>query len=328
MLILFSAYSYFFHPWVVSGYTWLYLPVTPLLGLLVLTWALPARQATADHTLQPGQAIRMTLRAWRNADFADSQRQQLLGNADDLRKDLLSTEHPTTGDRTFFTLARAQNRLADRHDTWQRTARAHLREAFDHQGEPPDPAAGRRGAIAGALLGVAPAVMLFLKTRPAPAWSGYPVLDFLGFTAWIVLIWPALGWAVGYFLPFIRGRNGTTKALCVYIAVGASLPMNLLWLDGSEWRVTAIYYLAAFAFLVLVGVIIGDLMALVSAGLSPLAWVQVHNWRFLVTWSTAVIAAIGTATAAYLSTAATDLGQQTVTAVTGQSATGSAPVHG
>jgi hypothetical protein len=56
--------------------------------------------------------------------------------------------------------------------------------------------------------------------------------------------------------------------------------------------------------------------------------VQVHNWRFLVTWSTAVIAAIGTATAAYVSTAATDLGQQTVTAVTGQSAAGSAPVHG
>ena len=328
MLILFSAYTYYYHPWVVSDYTWLYLPVTPLLGLLVLTWALPAGQATADHTLQPGQAIRMTLRAWRNAEFADSQRQQLLGNADDLRTDLLSTEAPDTADRTFFTLALAQNRLAARRDTWRRLARAHLREAFDHQGEPPDPVAGRRGAIAGALLGLAPAVMLFLKTRPAPEWSGYPVLDFFGFTAWIVLIWPALGWAMGYFLPFIRGRNGTSKALCVYLAVGASLPMNLLWLDGTEWRITAIYYLAAFAFLVLVGVIIGDLMALVSAGLSPLAWVQVHNWRFLVTWSTAVIAAIGTATAAYLSTAATDLGQQTVTAVTGQNPNGSASVSG
>src|SRR5262249_696164 len=60
MLILFSASTYSYPPWVVSNYTWLYLPVTPLLGLLVLTWALPARQATADHTLQPGQAIRMT----------------------------------------------------------------------------------------------------------------------------------------------------------------------------------------------------------------------------------------------------------------------------
>jgi hypothetical protein len=50
--------------------------------------------------------------------------------------------------------------------------------------------------------------------------------------------------------------------------------------------------------------------------------------RFLVTWSTAVIAAIGTATAAFVSTAATDLGQQTVTSVTGQSAPGSTQVHG
>jgi hypothetical protein len=328
MLILFSAYSFFYHPWIVSDYTWLYLPVTQLLGLLILTWVLPAGQATAPQTLEPGRAIRLTLRAWRNADFADSQRQQLMGNADDLRKEVLGTGSPDAGDQAFFRLAGAQSRLAERRDNWQRSARAHLREAFDHHGEPPDPAAGRRGALVGVLVGLAPAVMLFLKTRPALGWSGYPVLDFLGFTAWLVLIWPALGWAMGYFLPFIRGRNGINKALCVYIAVGASLPMNLLWLDGSEWKITAIYYLAGFAFLLIIGVVLSDLMALVSAGLSPLAWVQVHNWRFLVTYSTAVIAAIGTATAAFLSTAATDLGQQTVTSVTGQSATGSTPVHG
>ena len=328
MLILFSAYSFYYHPWIVSGYTWLYLPVTPLLGLLALTWVLPARQATARRTLQPGRAIRLTLRAWGNADFADSQRQQLMANADDLRKEVLGTESPDAGDQAFLRLARAQNRLAARRENWRRAARAHLREAFDHHGEPPDPVAGRRGAIVGVLVGLAPAVMLFLKTRPAPSWSGYPVLDFLGFTAWLVLIWPALGWAMGYFLPFIRGRNGINKALCVYLAVGASLPMNLLWLDGSAWKVTAIYYLAGYAFLLIIGVVLCDLMALMSAGLSPLAWVQVHNWRFLVTWSTAVIAAVGTATAAFLSTAATDLGQQTVTSVTGQSATGSTPVHG
>ena len=148
----------------------------------------------------------------------------------------------------------------------------------------------------------------------------------------------ALTWAVGRFEmgcereSALDGLSDHLLALRAVLEghgpVGASLPMNLLWLDGSEWKVTAIYYLAAFAFLVLVSVIIGDLMALVSAGLSPLAWVQVHNWRFLVTWSTAVIAAVGTATAAFLSTAATDLGQQTVTAVTGQSPTGSAPAHG
>jgi hypothetical protein len=38
------------------------------------------------------------------------------------------------------------------------------------------------------------------------------------------------------------------------------------------------------------------------------------------TWSSAVVAAIGTATVTFLSTTATDLGHQTVTVFTGQSA--------
>ncbi len=154
------------------------------------------------------------------------------------------------------------------------------------------------------------------------------MLDFLGFTAWILLIWPALGWAMGYFLPFIRGRNGINKSLCVFLTLGASLPMNLLWLDGHEWKITAIYYLELFAFLVIIGVIIGDLVALAAADMSPLAWVQVHNWRFLVTWSTAVLAAIGTVTVTFLSTAATDLGQQATTAVIGQTAPAPTSVPG
>jgi hypothetical protein len=332
LLILFSAYTYYYSPWAVTNYTWLYLPVTPLLGLAVLAWVLPARQAKANRTRSPREAIRLTLRAWRNAEFADSQRQQLLGNADDLRKSLLGTEPQANpeadGQRTYETLANAQNELSEERDDARRSAREHLREAFDHQGEPPDPGTARRGALAGALLGLIPAVVLFLVTRPVSAWSGYPVLDFLGFTAWVLLIWPALGWAMGYFLPFIRGRNGINKALWLYTALAASLPMNLLWLDGHEWKITAIYYLELFAFLVIIGVIVGDLLALSSAGMSPLAWVQVHNWRFLVSWSTAVLAAIGTVAVTFLSTAATDLGQQATTAVIGQTAPASTAVPG
>jgi hypothetical protein len=332
MLILFSAYTYYYSPWAVTNYTWLYVPVTPLFGLAILAWVLPATQAKADRTRSPKEAIRLTLRAWRIAEFADSQRQQLLGNADDLRKSLVETgaqAHPEAdGRRTYEALANAQNELSEKRDDSRRSAREHLREAFDHLGEPPDPATARRGALAGALLGLVPAVVLFLVTRPVAAWSGYPVLDFLGFTGWVLFIWPALGWAMGYFLPFIRGRNGINKALWVYLTLVASLPMNLLWLDGHEWKITAIYYLELFAFLVIIGVIIGDLLALSTAGMSPLSWVQVHNWRFLVSWSTAVLAAIGTVAVTFLSTAATDLGQQATTAVIGQSAPGSASVHG
>jgi len=80
--------------------------------------------------------------------------------------------------------------------------------------------------------------------------------------------------------------------------------------------------------LVIIGVIVGDLLALFSADMSPLAWIRVHNWRFLVTWSTAVLAAIGTVAVTFLSTAATDLGQQATTAVIGQNVPGSTPVKG
>ena len=67
-----------------------------------------------------------------------------------------------------------------------------------------------------------------------------------------LFIWPTLGWAIGYFLPFIRGGNGiANKALWVYAAAGASLPMNLLWLDGRDWSTAVIYYLELFAFLLI-----------------------------------------------------------------------------
>ena len=329
MLILFSVYSYYYNSWVITNYTWLYLPVTPILGLIILGWVvLPAKLARADQTLMPGKAIRLTLRAWRKAEFADSQRQKIVSNGDDLCDALLKEGASASYDRTFHLLSRAQDELGEQHDKWQRTAHARLNEAFDHQGELPDPRTGLWGALAGALLGLVPGGILLVATHPGSAWSGYPVLDFLGFTAWILFMWPALGWAFGYFLPYIRGRNGISKALWVYTAVGASLPMNLLWLDGHDWKTTAIYYLELFAFLVITGVVLGDLMALRSAGMSPLAWIQVHNWRFLITWSTAVIAAIGTAAVTFLSTAATDLGQQTITTVTGQTTSASSSVPG
>jgi hypothetical protein len=65
-------------------------------------------------------------------------------------------------------------------------------------------------------------------------------------------------------------------------------------------------------------VILDDLTVLKAAGMRATDWTRVHNWRFVVTWSTAVIAAIGTAAATFLSTAATDFSHQTVTVITKQ----------
>jgi hypothetical protein len=317
-LILFSSYAHL--PWLFSAYTWLYIPVTPIVGVVLITrLVLPASLTKKHRTLSPADAIHRTMDAWRIAEFADSQRQKLLADDDDLRAALKQRGLPGYR-RTFRSLAVAQNLLARRHDHWQRRAQSLIRQAFDHQGDLPDANTARWGAAAGAVLGIAPAAILLISTRPAPGWSGYPALDFFGYTAWILFIWPALGWAIGYFLPFIQGQNGVVKGLCVYAAAAASLPMNLMWLDGRGWAAALIYYLEVFAFLLVISVILCDLVALRSARMRPSAWTQVHNWRFLVTWSSAVVAAIGTATVTFLSTTATDLGHQTVTVFTGQSA--------
>ena len=319
MLILFSVHSYSnYAPWVFSNYTWLYLPITPIAGLMILNWlVLPEKLTELKRTLAPGRAIKRSLSKWRAADFADSQRQKLMSDGDDLRDSLLKDGQPGYY-KTLDSLANAQNQLASLHDRSQQEARAYLTQAFDHQGELPDLRTARRGAVLGALLGLVPACVLLLAAQPVPSWSGYPVLDFFSYTAWILFMWPALGWTIGYFLPFIRGRDGITKALWVYAAVAASLPMNLLWLDGHDWAAALIYYLELFAFLLILSVILCDLMALKSAGLSISAWAQVHNWRFLAAWATAVLAAIGTAGVTFATSVATDLGQQTVTVITGQ----------
>jgi hypothetical protein len=147
--------------------------------------------------------------------------------------------------------------------------------------------------------------------------SRYPVLDFLGNTAWTLFLWPGLGWFVGYFLPLLRGKNGAEKALWVFIAgVGATLPMHALWYDGRDWAQALIWDLEFFSFTLVAAVILCDFRALRAAGMRAADWVNVHNWRFVITWSTALLAAVGTVAVTFLSTAATDIGHQTVTVIT------------
>lgn len=129
----------------------------------------------------------------------------------------------------------------------------------------PDREAGWHGTIAGAVLGIIPAAVTVITSQPPSGSSGYPVLDFLGGTAWNLFFWVALG------------------------------------------------YVQLFVFLMVTTVIVCDLRTLKKAGLGPADWVRVQNWRFTVTWSTALVAAISTAAVAFLSTVAADFTNQTLT---------------
>ena len=238
-------------------------------------------------------------------------------------RDFLVNNQQDDYSRGLQALENAQAELAEKREEGQRQARDAKAKAFDHKGCLPDQGAAKAGALAGAVLGIIPALITLLITGPSVGGSAYPVLDFLRSTAWYYFASVGLGWFIGYFLPLIRGDNGTEKALWLFVvSVGATVPISMMWDSSHDWRLDAISYLETFIFLMVVTVIVCDARTLKQGGMRATDWVRVQNLRFVVTWSTAVIAAIGTAAVAFLSTAATDLSNQAVntfTAPTSQS---------
>lgn len=296
--------------------TWLYVPVTMLIGLLLLSrQVLPIELAEA-HPRTPAAtlsntkaALRRAVAGWRGADFVAGQRQALAVGSPDALPDLRDG-HDWGGAKA---LVDAQEKMAKEHDSRQRAARTAKARAFSHKGDMLDRQAGWHGAIAGAVLGIIPAAVTVITTQPPSGSSGYPVLDFLGGTAWNLFFWVALGWFIGYFLPLIRGGNGTEKALWLFLASLAALTNSVIWDDRHDWALDTAGYVQLFVFLMVTTVILCDLRTLRKAGMSPADWVRVQNWRFIITWSTALVAAISTAAVAFLSTVAANLTSQALT---------------
>ena len=300
--------------------TWLYLPVTFALGLVLVTRVLLPQKLLSKtrRARPPEESLEDAIVAWRRADFAAGQQKALAGATDALR-DLLVKGDSQGYRRGYETIGKAQEDLAREHDDFERKARAAKNTAFNHNGEILDRSTAATGAVLGAVFGIIPATVSLLTSQP-PDNSGYPMLDFLGSTAWTLLFWPTIGWFVGYLLPLIRGDNGTEKALWIFfVAVAAGLPMDIIWNSGHDWTLELLNTLELFAFFMLLTVSLSDLKTLRAAGMNATDWVRVHNWRFTVTWSTALIAAIGTAAVTFLSSAAADFSNQTVANITGPS---------
>jgi hypothetical protein len=302
--------------------SWLYLPITFLIGLLLVSWlALPEKLAeaprpcTADEALSKTTAtLKNVLADWRAADFAAGQRQALAASSTDALQDLLVQNDREGYDRSFAAMTDAQEKLANEHDRHQRDALTAKAQVFSHKEDTPNTATARCGTFTGAVLGIVPAAVTILITPPPWDSDGYPVLNFVGSTAWNLFFWIILGWFVGYFLPLIRGNNGTEKALWLFVVgVAATLPMSVMWDDGHAWMLDIIAYLELFIFLMVTTVILCDLCTLRNSGMRLTDWVRVQNWRFVITWSTALIAAIGTAAITVLSTVAVDLTSHALT---------------
>ena len=287
--------------------TWLYVPVTFTIGLIMLSrLALPKSMATKlSHLRTPEQAIKDSLGAWRRAEFATEQRTALAANGAEALRDHLISNGKDKDRYDFESLANAQNDLAEERDRSRSIARARAAEAFDHRGNPPNRRDGAAGALMGTALGIIPTTITLLTTDPSHDTNAYPVLDFFGGTAWTLFFWTGLGWFVGYFLPLIRGRHGSEKALWLLITgIGATLPIAVIWNDSSDWLQTLITNLELCIFLLLVAVYLCDIRVVQAAKRPAADWIPVQNWRFVITWSAAFLAALVTAAITSLTTAA------------------------
>ena len=98
--------------------------------------------------------------------------------------------------------------------------------------------------------------------------------------------------------------------LVFVVGVAASLPDNLIWNDPSDWVFTMVGDLELLVFLMVTTVIACDLYTLRHERLRPTDWVRVHNWRFVATWSAALVAAVGTIAITFATTTVTDLSKQ------------------
>ena len=309
---------------------WLYLPVTQVIGLVMLSrLVLPRRLAEATpYTQTSAQAIAGSIAAWRQADFFAQQRQALASGSSGTLTDPTKEGNPDYADR-IKSLTEAQDHLACERDRSQSDARELGAVAFEQRGRIPDRCTAVSGAVLGGIFGIIPALITILTTQPPLSTSGYPVLDFFGGTAWNLFQWIGTGWLVGYSLPLMLGKNGSEKALWLFLtAIGAMVPLQIVWDDSSNWIQYLIWSLELLFFLMLTAIYLCDIRTLHSASRPLSDWFTVQNWHFVVTWSTALIAALGTAMVTFLSTAATDLGNQAINATVGPTSTATAQNHG
>ena len=260
----------------------------------------PASAVGATGPALQGRIGLLRYRAWRQ--LADQPRSGYMDTPKDNK--------PNYAERVQ-SLAKVQNYLVEERDRWQNEARQFEAQAFDQRGKTPVRRTAATGAVLGAILGIIPALITLLTTHPSPDSSGFPILNFFGGTAWPLFQWTGLGWLIGYSLPLMRGRNGSEKAIWLFIAsIGAILPIDVIWSDSGDWLQTLIGSVELLIFLMAASVYLCDFRILRAARMRAVDWFTIQNWHFIVTWSTALIAAIGTAMVTFLSTTAADLSRQ------------------
>lgn len=143
----------------------------------------PQPRDTETVRARAATALSLAVGQWRRADFTAGRRQALsVSSTDKLRDYLMGSGGQDKYRAGLAALDDEQEELAQQRVTRQRAARRATIEALSHSGDLPEQSTARRGAIAGAILGIIPSVIMVLTSQPGPA-GGDPVSNFLGGTA-------------------------------------------------------------------------------------------------------------------------------------------------
>jgi hypothetical protein len=306
--------------------SWLYLPLDRIGAFAVAALLVfPAAQTRITPQGSPRYLLQRTMNAWRHAELVRRRRNALEEDTPIPHTDLMSGKtSPNAYVAGLAHLSRVDHLLAEQQEERVWEAQQYKSAALGRLGAPLDIVSARVGGIVSGVLGLVPLWVTLSSTHGA-FWPSADTLDLFD-VVWSYAYWPLIGYFFGLFIPLLRGNNGIEKGFWLFLALTVSgLPQDVIWATGKGWIYNLVAFAEMFVICLAVGFVSGDLVTLRRARLRPSEWVHVHNWKFVVTWSTTVVVALTTATITYVSSSATELGKITVGNV--EPPTPTAPAH-
>lgn len=166
------------------------------------------------------------------------------------------------------------------------------------------------GAKFGLLLGL-PWIVLFLKDfLGASVYPPYhPLLNYAQTILIVTLRWVLVGFALGYFYPYLRGKNGLQKGFGLFLVVVLpSLPLAAIYNENAaDWQALLLWALEMFTHCMLLGLIAFDYWTLRQEKRDWQALFDVHGFTYLGVSVSTILAAIATAIVTLLTTQTTSL---------------------
>lgn len=287
---------------------WLYIPITFLVGLLLLSVFL--RRSEYLEKLGPffeqvvAQRVNLLERII-NLNIADKAYR-------DIRKNL--SKKLSNGDISIAQLdsqvmdRRKQLEKAHQEATIQNISIKELALTFGPYKNAWDN--GLHGVKWGFLFAL-PWLILYLRDflgGPVTT-SDFPLWNFANDLLNITGKWTALGFVLGYFYPYLRGKNGLQKGLGLFlVTVLPTLPLAVLSnVTSADWQATVFWSLQVFIHCMLLGLVAFDYMTLRQGYRDWQMLFEVHGIPSIGISVSSILAAAGATIVALLSARATDL---------------------